>query len=153
MHTRTLSSHGYAVNQLSTVYNSIGSVKVNGYYLCGWGSVSFETTVFSHCLLKPCFMCSDQHVNFCMLCGFPMTIGLLLDYHVMQYLHTYIHTHMHGYSFNACAIYTYRLLKLHQSKYTQFYPILKIISSEYTIWLSSVCYGTEAKDCHCLRRS
>ena len=31
-------------------------------------------------------MCSDQHVEYWMPCGFPLTSSLQLDYHVEQYI-------------------------------------------------------------------
>ena len=64
-------------------------VKVVDSHLCGWGSIpgSFPIVSFSKSLSQ-LFMCSDQHVKYRIIHGFPLTSSLLLDYHIKQYIHT-----------------------------------------------------------------
>ena len=50
--------------------------------------------------LSPYFMCSDQHVKYQMLRGFPFTSSLLLDYHVKQR----IHSCKHSLIFSCCSV-------------------------------------------------
>ena len=61
--------------------------KVVDSHLCAWGSirgkrVSFLIVSSNSTKLITVLMCSDQHVKYRMLRGFPLTSSLLLDYHV-----------------------------------------------------------------------
>ena len=58
-------------------------VKVVDSHLCEWGSISGKSCSF---LISLYFIYSDQHIKYWMLCGFPLTSSLLLDYHVKQYI-------------------------------------------------------------------
>ena len=77
--------------------SQIGAVvKVVDSHLCGWGSMPSKSCSFLIVSLSKglslCSMCSDQHVEYRMPRGFPLTSSLLLDYHVKKYTQNTCHT-------------------------------------------------------------